>query len=107
MGTVIDDEVVKERRQLGEAGLCVVLLCVDRVSRAVVRGPELLTRGVAGVSGSEASLCGEALRAIEEVPPGARQEVPALEEALRLAVRRWFRREGGRRPAVLPVVLEL
>ena len=107
MGAVIDDEVVKERRQLGEAGLCVVLLCVDRTSRAVVRGPELLARGVAGLAGSEPSLCGEALRAIEELSPGARQEVPALEEALRQAIRRWFRREGGRRPAVLPVVLEL
>jgi ribonuclease J len=31
----------------------------------------------------------------------------AVEEALRLAVRRWFRREEGRRPAVLPVVLEV
>jgi len=30
-----------------------------------------------------------------------------VQEALRAAVRRWFRREGLRRPAVLPVVLEL
>jgi hypothetical protein len=39
--------------------------------------------------------------------PGARADRAALEEVLRLAARRWFRREGARRPEVLPVVLEV
>jgi ribonuclease J len=107
LGTVIDEAVVDDRRQLGESGLCAVLVCVDRVSRAVVRGPEILARGVAGLAGGGTALRAEVLRAVEELPAPARQDVAALEEALRLAVRRWFRREGGRKPAVLPIVLEL
>jgi ribonuclease J len=73
----------------------------------VVRGPEILSRGVAGLGGAATPLRAEALRAVEELPPGVRQDRAAIEEALRLAVRRWFRREGGRKPAVLPIVLEL
>ncbi len=107
LGTVIEEAVVKDRRQLAESGLCAVLLCVDRTTRAVVRGPEILARGVAGLGGAATALRAEALRAVEELPPGVRQDRAALEEALRLAVRRWFRREGGRKPAVLPIVLEL
>ncbi|HEX8908980.1 MAG TPA: ribonuclease J [Anaeromyxobacteraceae bacterium] len=107
LGTVIEEAVVKDRRQLAESGLCAVLLCVDRTTRAVVRGPEILSRGVAGLGGAATALRAEALRAVEELPPGVRQDRAALEEALRLAVRRWFRREGGRKPAVLPIVLEL
>jgi ribonuclease J len=82
-------------------------VAVDRVSGAVVRGPEIFARGVAGFDGSEEALRGEALRALDELSPPARENQAEVQEALRTAVRRWFRREGGRRPSVLPVVLEL
>jgi len=35
------------------------------------------------------------------------EDAAEVQEALRTSVRRWFRRTTGRRPAVLPVVLEL
>ncbi len=37
----------------------------------------------------------------------ARADVAEVQETLRVAIRRWFRREVGKRPTVLPVVLEL
>jgi ribonuclease J len=80
---------------------------VDRASGAVVRGPEFFARGVAGFDGNEEALRFEALRALDELTPPARENQAEVQEALRQAVRRWFRREGGRRPTVLPVVLEL
>jgi ribonuclease J len=73
----------------------------------VVRGPELFGRGVAGLEGAEREIAGEALRAVEELTPQARASAGEVQEALRLGVRRWFRKEGGRKPSVLPVVLEL
>jgi ribonuclease J len=73
----------------------------------VVRGPEIFGRGVAGFEGNEEAVRSEALRAIEELSERARQDRAELQEALRLAIRRWFRREGTKKPSVLPVVLEL
>lgn len=99
--------VVKDRRLLAEAGLCIVVLALARDGGAVVRGPDLFGMGVAGLEGNEAELRGEALRAIEALSPVARAAEAEVQEALRSAVRRWFRRTTGRRPAVLPVVLEL
>jgi ribonuclease J len=99
--------VVKDRRLLAEAGLCILVLAVDKVSGAVVRGPEVFGRGVAGIEGSEADIRREALEALGEMTPQARADLGEVQEALRLAVRRWFKRERGKRPAVLPVVLEL
>jgi ribonuclease J len=106
-GGEIGELVVRDRRLLAEAGLCIVVVAVDRASGAVVRGPEIFARGVAGFDGNEEPLRGEAMRALEELSPTARENQAEVQEALRLAVRRWFRREGGRRPSVLPVVLEL
>jgi ribonuclease J len=106
-GVDVDVRVVRERRVLAEAGLCVVLLVVDRHGGAVVRGPEVLGRGVAGLEGADREIAREAREALEGMGPGARADRAALAEVLRLAARRWFRREGARRPEVLPVVLEV
>jgi ribonuclease J len=106
-GADIGELVVRDRRLLAEAGLCIVVVAVDRASGAVVRGPEVFARGVAGLEGSEEAVRAEALRALEELSPRAREDQGEVQEALRVAVRRWFRREGARRPTVLPVVLEL
>ncbi len=106
-GAEVGELVVKDRRLLAESGLCIVVVAVDRASGAVVRGPEFFARGVAGFEGHEEALRGEALRALDELTGPARENQGEVQEALRLAVRRWFRREGGRRPSVLPVVLEL
>lgn len=99
--------VVRDRRLLAEAGLVIAVLAVEKASGAAVRGPELFAVGVAGFEGAEAEIRGEALRAFEELTPAARGATEEAQEALRSAIRRWFRRETGKRPTVLPIVLEL
>jgi ribonuclease J len=101
--------VIRDRRLLAEAGLVIAVLAVERSSGAAVRGPDLFAVGVAGLeaAGAEAAVRGEALRAFEELPVGARGATAEAQEALRSAIRRWFRRETGKRPTVLPIVLEL
>jgi ribonuclease J len=106
-GGLVEEWVVKDRRLLAESGLVVAILMVDRATGAIVRGPELFGRGVAGLEGREAEIRGEVARAVEELPATARASAQEVQEALRLAVRRWFRKEGARKPSVLPVVLEL
>jgi ribonuclease J len=99
--------VVKDRRLLAETGLCIVVLAVDKGSGAVVRGPEVFGRGVAGIDGCEADIGREALEALDGMTPQARADPGEVQEVLRVSVRRWFKRERGKRPVVLPVVLEL
>ncbi len=105
--TEIESLVVRDRRLLAEAGLCIVVLVVDKATGAPVRGPEVFGRGVAGIEGSEPEIARQARAALDELTPAARADPSEVQEALRGAVRRWFRRESGRRPMVLPVVLEL
>ncbi len=107
LGADIGALVVKDRRLLAEAGLCIAVLAVEKATGAVVRGPELFARGVAGFEGAEEELRDEVLRALTELSPQARADVEEVQETLRSAVRRWFRRVTGKKPTVLPVVLEL
>jgi ribonuclease J len=107
LGADIGALVVRDRRLLAGAGLLIAVLAVDKATGAVVRGPELFAKGVAGFDGAEEAIRGEALRALEELSAPARTDVEEVQAALQAAVRRWFRREVGARPTVLPVVLEL
>jgi ribonuclease J len=106
-GGFVAELVVKDRRLLAEAGLVLVILVVDKATGVVVRGPELFARGVAGFEGAEAEVKSEIRQAVAELSPQSRESVAEVQEALRAAVRRWFRRDGARKPSVLPVVLEL
>ncbi len=107
LGADIGALVVRDRRLLADAGLVIAVLAIEKATGAVVRGPELFAKGVAGFDGAEEEIRGETLRAIEELSGPARADVAEVQEALRSAVRRWFRRAVGKRPPVLPVVLEL
>jgi ribonuclease J len=107
LGGEIAAMIVKDRRLLADAGLCIAVLAIERASGAVVRGPDLFARGVAGFEGQEEAIRAEALRALDELSGPARTDVAEVQETIRVAIRRWFRREVGKRPAVLPVVLEL
>ncbi len=98
---------VEERRLLAEVGLCVVVLAVDRATGAVLRGPEVLGRGVAGLDRAQEDVAAEARLALEAMAPEARADASQVRDALAAAVRRFLRRESGRRPLVLPVVLEV
>jgi ribonuclease J len=103
----VAEVVVRDRRLLAEAGLVLCVLAVDRGTGAVVRGPEMFAVGVAGFEGAAQAIRAEALEALGGMTGPSREDPAEVEEVLRAAVRRWFRREGLRRPAVLPVVLEL
>ena len=103
---VVDEGVVRDRRALAEYGIVLVVLVVDRATREPVRPLEVRGRGAAGLSGREAEVAGEVGRALLELPAGSRDGA-SLERETSQAVRRWFRREGGRRPAVQVVVLEI
>jgi mRNA degradation ribonuclease J1/J2 len=72
--------------------------------------PDLITRGLA-IDPRHADVLRDApailIRAIEDAPLEERTDPGLLQERLRQEVQRLFRKRAGRRPFVLPVVMEL
>ena len=101
---------MREREQISDQGLVMVLVVADRRTGEILRGPDLLGRGVAHFE-EGGPLYGAALDsardALAALSPAARTLAPALEDALSRGVRRVFRREASRRPAVLPLAVLL
>jgi ribonuclease J len=110
-GRDVSEMVLREREVISEQGMVLAVVVADRKTGEIVRGPELLARGVAHFE-EESELFAEAQRgACEELASLSAQMrtlAPALEQALSRGVRRAFaERERGKRPAVLPMAVLL
>jgi ribonuclease J len=106
----VDEAVVRDRRHIAEDGVVTVILAIKRQTGEIVEGPDFVVRGLASPE-EEAEAFEEARRVVrkrvEELGPAAAADLAELQEEVRLAARRFFRRRFGRRPVVVPYVMEL
>ena len=114
----IHELVVRDRQYLATEGFVGVSVAVDSETGELVGGPEIVSRGVFHVDSATALL--EEARALVEsiVAPGDSAELEAddaalprtteaLQNEIRLALRKFFEKRTGHRPVVLPVVLRV
>ncbi|MEO5329426.1 MAG: ribonuclease J [Magnetococcus sp. THC-1_WYH] len=109
----VGDIVLRDRKHLSEDGLVVVVLVVDKISGAILQRPELLTRGVI-YEEDHRDLLEQVKEAVEEAlhlgPKGmdfTEDEEVGPKDLAQRAVRRFFKKKLGRRPAVIPLVMEM
>src|SRR5437763_14657682 len=104
----LGEVALRDRQLLADSGMRVCLCVLDSKSGALVREPELLGRGVAGLDESRlAEARAAAMAALAELAPAQRTDHGSVEEALRRAVRGVFKKGFEKRPMVLPIVIEM
>jgi ribonuclease J len=105
----IEEEVLRDRRHMAEDGLVVAILGVEQQTGELLTGPDLLSRGfLPTTNGEGVEAAKAAVRvALDELPPESRTDIGMVKEQVRLSLRRYFRRTLGRRPVVLPFVMEM
>ncbi|NGZ04913.1 MAG: ribonuclease J [Magnetococcales bacterium] len=109
----VGDIVLRDRLHLSEDGMAVVMLVVSKATGEILQRPELLTRGVV-YEDDHQNLLEEAKDAVEAAlalgskgMDFADDEVVGASEIAQRALRRFFKKRLGRRPAVFPLVMEM
>lgn len=106
----VDDVQIRDRGKLAATGTIVAFAVLAR-SDSSLTSIELLHRGfLPDDEESEAMMSAArdyAVESINELSTDARADAAEVGEALRTAVRRFFRREIDRKPVVIPVVHEM
>lgn len=105
-GMPVPQEVLRERLDLARCGTATVSLALDHRGR-VVAGPELDTRGIAGVDergGEKRAILVEIARTVEDAARRRLSE-EELKDEIRRLVRRELERLGGAKPHVLVQLL--
>lgn len=107
----VNDEVLRDRRHLGGDGVVVAVVALERQSGRLVGAPELLSRGMVIGPDAQDSLLADAGRAVARLvdasSPEQRADHGLMTELVRDELRRFFKKRTGRRPMVLPTLLEI
>jgi ribonuclease J len=105
----VGDEVLRDRRHLAEDGLVVPVVAINRQTGMIEGVPDIITRGFVMENSQE--LLAEGARLLSEVVEQSsleeRTDQGLIKEKLRVELRRFFRKRSGRRPFVLPVIMEI
>lgn len=106
VGTV----VLRDRKHLADDGIVVVVLTIDKVSGTVIAGPDIVSRGFVYIRDSE-ELMGKMKRQVEVVMQRCEKEHirdwNTIKNHIRRALDNLMYTETGRKPVVLPVIMEV
>jgi len=110
-GAKVEEEggkvILRDRRHLAEDGVWVAIITIDAQTGGLVVPPQLLSRGfIYAGNGKKDSLNEAATGVIRDVVSHARFR-EGLESELRTRLGRLSQKRTGRRPMVLPVIVEV
>ena len=102
--------VLRDRRQLSQDGILIVVVTMDKSSNRVVSGPDIVSRGFVYVRESEA-LMDEAKARVEQALERCEdenvKEWAAIKSNVRDALGRYLFEKTRRRPMILPIIMEI
>jgi ribonuclease J len=106
----VEDLVVRDRKHLSYDGIVVAIVAINPTSGELESEPEIVTRGFVHEEDSSEML--SELRQIVEatVTTAAHEEridYAVIKEKIRVDMKRFIQKETGRRPMIIPVVVEV
>ncbi|KLU64791.1 ribonuclease J 1 [Desulfosporosinus acididurans] len=102
--------VLRDRKQLSQDGILIVVMTISRSTGAIVAGPDVVTRGFVYVRESE-SMLDEAKLKVKQTMARCREnhitEWAVLKSQIRDALSKQFYEKTRRRPMILPIIQEV
>lgn len=106
----IGNVVLRDRQQLSTDGAFIVIVGINENTGEIVAGPDLTSRGFVYVKEST-KLMNEAKDLIEKVLSDTRAkeitDISALKNDIRSSLSRFLYEQTGRRPMIMPIVIEV
>jgi ribonuclease J len=106
----IDELVLRDRKHLAYDGIVLPIVAINKASGEMESAPEVIQRGLA-LSDDGSDFLYRARVVVGETVANATHEErvdwSVIKEKIRLDLKRHIQRETGRRPMIIPVVLEV
>ena len=103
---VVEDLVVRDRRILSEDGIVLAVLAINKRSAKIEREPEIVMRGFGGADITEEAR-EVVLKTIDALSGEQRTDYGMVKEKVRVELKRLIQKTTGRRPMIMPVILEI
>jgi len=106
----VGQRVLRERRELSEHGLVIVVMIFDEETGIILHGPEIISKGFVfpGVTGHllQDAEC-VILEIVEEIDASVPDRVEIITAKMKIALRQYFKFTIKRRPVVIPIIVEI
>ncbi len=108
----IDDMVIRDRKHLAYDGVVLPIVAINKISGEMEAAPEVVQRGLAVADDGNGNGFVQKARiivaeTIEKASHEERVDWTVIKEKIRLDLKRYIQKEIGRRPMIIPVVLEV
>jgi ribonuclease J len=105
---VVEDTVIRDRKQLGGDGLFLPIIAINKRTGQVEGLPEISTRGFAA---DDPELMRNArdivARTLEQSSEEERRDYGVMKDKIRGDLKRFIQKNANRRPLIMPIILEL
>ncbi len=105
-GDVVEDLVIRDRRLLSEDGFVLAIVTINKRTGMVERQPEVVTRGFAAADLTDEAR-DVAARTLENSSAEEKADYGVMKEKIRIDLKRYIQKQTGRRPLIMPVILEI
>ncbi|MFA7323627.1 MAG: ribonuclease J [Candidatus Nanopelagicales bacterium] len=102
----VTENLLKDRRVLGEEGFITIFAAVDMIESKVVAGPEIHARGLGLEDEAFDDIIAQVQVLLEEALRDGVTEVHDLQQRVRRVVGKWVNTQHRRRPMIVPVIVE-
>jgi ribonuclease J len=103
---VVEDLVIRDRRILSEDGVVLAVLAINKRTGKVEREPEVLMRGFGGADITDQAR-ETVLKTLDGLSAEQKSDYGMVNEKVRVELKRLIQKSTGRRPMIMPVILEI
>ena len=103
---VVEDLVIRDRRILSEDGLVLAVLAINKRTGIVERAPEVVMRGFGGADITEEARQA-VMRTLDGLSGEQKTDYGMVKEKVRVELKRLIQKSTGRRPLIMPVIMEI
>jgi ribonuclease J len=103
---VVEDLVIRDRRILSEDGIVLAVLAINKRTGKLEQAPEVVMRGFGGADITEEAK--EAmLKTLDGLSGEQKTDYGMVKEKVRVDLKRLIQKTTGRRPLIMPVIMEI
>jgi ribonuclease J len=103
---VVEDLVIRDRRILSEDGVVLAVLAINKRTGKVERPPEVIMRGFGGADITDQAR-ETVLKTLDGLTSEQKSDYGMVNEKVRVELKRLIQKSTGRRPMIMPVILEI
>ncbi|MBN2655289.1 MAG: ribonuclease J [Nitrospirae bacterium] len=108
--TGVEDIVLRDRRRLGHDGIVIIIVGIEKLSKKIISGPDIISKGFMFEEMSAEFLAdakGVVADALENMDEDTITDTTMVQAKIRSALKKYIKNTMQRRPMIMPIIMEV